>query len=60
MAQRAIRFSETTDKSIHDATEKRGFSPPTAFIPYAVEQELLGQKKILSPPRSDWSPVSSR
>jgi hypothetical protein len=47
MAQRAIRFSETTDKRIQDATEKRGFSTPTAFIRYAVEQELSGQKEKL-------------
>ena len=47
MAQRAIRFSETTDKRIKDSTEKRGFSSPTAFIRYAVEQELSGQKEKL-------------
>ena len=47
MAQRAIRFSETTDKRIQEATEKRGFSSPTAFIRYAVEQELSGQKEKL-------------
>jgi len=47
MAQRAIRFSETTDKRIKDSTEKRGFSSPTAFIRYAVEQELSGQKENL-------------
>jgi len=47
MAQRAIRFSETTDKGIREATAKRGFSSPTAFIRRAVEQELSGQKKEL-------------
>src|ERR1035438_10061437 len=40
MAQRAIRFSDTTDKGIQEATRKRGFSSPTAFIRYSVEQEL--------------------
>jgi len=47
MAQRAIRFSETTDIRIHEATKNRGFSTPTAFIRYAVEQELSGQKEKL-------------
>ena len=47
MAQRAIRFSETTDKGIRQATEKRGFSSPTAFIRHAVEQELSGHKEEL-------------
>jgi len=40
MAQRAIRFSDTTDKGIQEATRKRGFSSPTAFIRHSVEQEL--------------------
>jgi hypothetical protein len=47
MAQRAIRFSETTDEGIREATEKRGFSSPTAFIRHAVEQELSGQREEL-------------
>jgi hypothetical protein len=47
MAQRAIRFSETTDKRIREATEKRGFSSPTAFIRHAVEQELSGHSEEL-------------
>ena len=47
MAQRAIRFSETTDKRIREATEKRGFSSPTAFIRHAVEQELSGHREEL-------------
>ena len=42
MAQRAIRFSETTDKRIQEATGKRGFSSPTAFIRHAVELQLAG------------------
>ncbi|MGA2882402.1 MAG: hypothetical protein ABSG13_25895 [Bryobacteraceae bacterium] len=48
MAQRAIRFSEATDRGIHDATEKRGFSSPTAFIRHAVEQELAGDTEQLA------------
>src|ERR1039458_6522956 len=47
MAQRAIRFSEATDRAIHEATEKRGFSSPTAFIRHAVEQELAGHAEQL-------------
>jgi hypothetical protein len=45
MAQRAIRFSETTDKEIQDTTRKRGFSSPTAFIRHSVEQELSGRSE---------------
>jgi hypothetical protein len=48
MPQRAIRFSETTDKGIQGAAEKRGFSSPTAFIRHAVEQELAGHKEELA------------
>ena len=47
MAQRAIRFSDTTDKSIREVVEKRGFSSPTAFIRHAVEQELSGHREEL-------------
>ncbi len=32
MAQRAIRFSETTDKRMQEPNRRRGFSTPTAFI----------------------------
>lgn len=48
MAQRAIRFSEATDKGIREAVEKRHFSSPTAFIRHAVEQELAGQDELLN------------
>ena len=48
MAQRAIRFSEAMDKGIQEATEKRGFSSPTAFIRHAVEQELAGHAEQLA------------
>jgi hypothetical protein len=47
MSQRTIRFSETTDKEIQEATRKRGFSSPTAFIRHSVEQELLGRSEEL-------------
>src|SRR5271156_669004 len=47
MAQRAIRFSDTTDKSIREVVEKRGFSSPTTFIRHAVEQELSGHREEL-------------
>jgi hypothetical protein len=47
MAQRAIRFSERTDKGIQDATRNCGFSSPTAFIRHAVEQELSGRSEEL-------------
>ena len=47
MAQRANRFSETTDKGIQDATRKYGFSSPTAFIRHAVEQALSGRSEEL-------------
>jgi hypothetical protein len=47
LAQRAIRFSETTDRGIQDATRKRGFSSPTAFIRHSVEAELSGRSEEL-------------
>ena len=47
MPQRAIRFAERTNREIEEATIKRGFSSPTAFIRYAVEQELAGRSEQL-------------
>jgi len=47
MGQRAIRFSEATDKGIQEAARKRGFSSPTAFIRHSVEQELSGRNEEL-------------
>ncbi len=41
------RFSETTDKEIQEATRKRGFSSPTAFIRHSVVQELSGRSEQL-------------
>ena len=47
MGQRAIRFSEATDKGIQEAARKRGFSSATAFIRHSVEQELSGRNEEL-------------
>jgi hypothetical protein len=47
MAQRAIRFSETTDRGIQEATRKRGFSSRAAFVRHSVEQELSGRNEEL-------------
>ena len=46
--QRTIRFSENTEKSIDEMSRQRGFASPTAFIRYAVEQELAGRKEDLT------------
>ena len=46
--QRSIRFSEATLKNVEAAARKRGFSSSTAFIRYAVEQELLGRNEELT------------
>jgi Arc/MetJ-type ribon-helix-helix transcriptional regulator len=43
MSQRTIRFSETTKTQIDQAVEQGGFSSPTAFIRYAVQQQLAGR-----------------
>ena len=45
--QRSIRFSERVMKDIDTASQQRGFSSSTAFIRYAVEQELLGRQEAL-------------
>ena len=47
MPQRAIRFTDKINSEIEDASSKRGFSSPTAFIRYAVEQELTGRNELL-------------
>jgi Arc/MetJ-type ribon-helix-helix transcriptional regulator len=46
--QRAIRFSEKVTKEIEEASRQRGFASPTAFIRYAVEQELSGRQDGLT------------
>jgi Arc/MetJ-type ribon-helix-helix transcriptional regulator len=43
MPQRTIRFSETIRDQIEQAAEQGGFSSPTAFIRYAVQQQLSGR-----------------
>ncbi len=45
MHPRAIRFSEKAVKEIDGAARKRGFSSPSAFIRYAVDQELVGRQE---------------
>jgi hypothetical protein len=46
--QRAIRFSEKVTKEIEETSRQRGFDSPTAFIRYAVEQELSGRQDGLT------------
>jgi hypothetical protein len=46
--QRAIRFSEKVTKEIEETSRQRGFASPTAFIRYAVEQELSGRQDGLT------------
>jgi len=45
--QRTIRFSEKLCREIEQATRERSFTSPTAFIRYAVEQELGARKHEL-------------
>jgi len=40
MHPRAIRFSEKATKEIDIVAKKRGFSSSSAFIRYAVDQEI--------------------
>src|SRR5215212_1395692 len=40
MPQRTIRLPEATKKQIEDAAGRGGFSSPTAFIRYAIQQQL--------------------
>ncbi len=40
MPQRTIRLAEETRKRIQEAAERGGFSSPTAFMRYAIEQQL--------------------
>jgi hypothetical protein len=40
MAQRSIRFSETTLQQIRQAAEQKGFKSAAAMIRHAVDQEL--------------------
>jgi Arc/MetJ-type ribon-helix-helix transcriptional regulator len=46
--QRTIRFSEKVEKAIDQTSRRRGFASPTAFIRYAIEQELTGREDDLT------------
>jgi hypothetical protein len=48
MQPRAIRFSEKTTKAIEVASQQRGFASSSAFIRYAVDQELTGRDDDLT------------
>ena len=47
MPQRSIRFEEATDAKLQSAARTRGFDSPTAFIRYAIYQELSGRRDNL-------------
>ena len=48
MKPRAIRFSEKTIKELEAAGRQRGFASASAFIRYAVKQELGGREEGLN------------
>jgi Arc/MetJ-type ribon-helix-helix transcriptional regulator len=48
MRPRTVRFSEKTEKAIEGASQQRGFVSSSAFIRYAVDQELTGREDDLS------------
>ena len=48
MKPRAIRFSEKTIKELEATGKQRGFASPSAFIRYAVKQELGGREEGLT------------
>jgi Arc/MetJ-type ribon-helix-helix transcriptional regulator len=48
MLPRAIRFSEKSMKAIEAATQDRGFASWSAFVRYAVDQELTGREDDLT------------
>ena len=48
MAQRAIRFTDQILKRLYETSKQRGFASPSAFIRYAVEQELSGRQDDLT------------
>ena len=47
MPQRSIRIQEATDAKLRSAARARGFDSPTAFIRYAIDQELSGRRDNL-------------
>ena len=48
MPQRSIRFSEKILRQTEVTARQRGFSSPTTFIRYAVEQELSARQEGLT------------
>ncbi len=48
MPQRTIRFSDRAAKQIADTARVRGFTSATAFIRYAVEQEMAVRKEDIT------------
>src|SRR6516165_2903585 len=48
MQPRAIRLSEETMNAVGEAAKQRGFTSASAFIRYAVEQELVGRRAELT------------
>lgn len=48
MPQRSIRFSEEVLKGVDARSRAHGFASPTAFIRYAVEQELSERQEGLT------------
>src|SRR5690348_15715904 len=48
MLATTVRLSEKTVKAIEDASKQRGFASTSAFIRYAVEQELVGRRDELT------------
>jgi Arc/MetJ-type ribon-helix-helix transcriptional regulator len=48
MKPRTIRLSEQTEKAIEAASQQRGFASSSAFIRYAVDQEITGRADDLT------------
>jgi hypothetical protein len=48
MPQRSIRFSDRVSKDVDDVSRARGFASATAFIRYAVDQELSDRQEGLT------------
>lgn len=48
MPQRSIRFSERVSKEVDTISRTRGFASPTAFVRYAVQQELSERQEGLT------------
>jgi hypothetical protein len=48
MPQRSIRFSDRVSNDVDDVSRARGFASATAFIRYAVDQELSDRQEGLT------------